>query len=343
MYDYSMNILEQIKNLTLNQKIKQLFIAGFEGENPDNCEIFQKLLKEGLGGVIFFTQNIKSKNQFKQIIDSIKEKALVPPFLSIDQEGGRVERTEQIHNGKKYLSARFAAEKGIDFLESQTIEMLNELKNYGINMNFAPVLDVNTNDANPIIGERAYATSTDDVIKYSQVIIDKHNELKIIPVGKHFPGHGASSVDSHVCMPIIDISKEELENIHVKPFKESIKKGLDAIMVAHVHYPCFDKEIIPASLSKNVVQKYLIEELNFQGLIISDDMIMGAVQGYSPIEACISALNAGVNMFIFRHSDEKVLNLIERIEDAVKAQKLSEATIDNCLKRILNLKNSIIK
>lgn len=340
MYDYFMNFEESIKNLTLKQKINQLFIAGFEGYDPNDCELFQKILKDGLGGVIFFTQNIKSKIQLMEIIKDINKKALIPPFLSIDQEGGRVERTENIHNGKKYLSARFAAEKGIEFLKNQTVEMAKELKEFGINMNFAPVLDVNTNENNPIIGERAYSSKTEDVIKFSKLVTEEYMENSIIPVGKHFPGHGDASLDSHIKMPAIDLSFKELEKIHIEPFKNAILQKIPAIMVAHVHYPCFDEEKIPASMSENIIKNYLIKKLNFEGIIISDDMVMGALKEFTPIEACIKAINAGITMFIFRNTDKKVTELIEELEKAVLQGRIDKNLIDLNIKKIFKLKHS---
>lgn len=340
MYDYSMDFESKIKNLTLKQKLNQLFIAGFEGDAPNNCSLFQELLQNGLGGVIFFTQNIQNKQQFKEIIDSINKKALIPPFMSIDQEGGRVERTENIHNGKKYLSAKYAAEKGIDFLIKQTDQMSKELKEFGINMNFAPVLDVNTNKNNPIIGERAYSNKPQEVIKFSESVINEYIKNSIIPVAKHFPGHGDASLDSHLNLPTIDLEMNELKKTHIEPFKKAIVQKIPAIMVAHVHYPCFDKEKIPASMSQNIINKYLVEKLKYDGLIISDDMVMGAVQGFSSLDACVRAINAGITMFIFRNTDKNVVNLIDELEKAVIDKKIDENLIDSNLKKIFKLKHS---
>ena len=160
-----------IKNLTLKQKIARMFITGFQGNDYTNNEYFKTLLKNALGGVIFFTHNITSAADFKQLIEDLKKEAVLPMFFSIDQEGGRVERTENIHNGKKYLSAKFAYEKGLDFLKNQTDQIAEELLSFGINMNFAPVLDVNTNEKNPIIGERAFSNNADEVIEASNVVL----------------------------------------------------------------------------------------------------------------------------------------------------------------------------
>ena len=148
----------------LKEKLYQMFILGLDGGG------YKQALHQGLGGVIFFTKDIQSQNQFKNLISEIKSESKIVPFLSIDQEGGRVERTENIHNGKKYLSAKYAFEKGLDFLESQTAEIASELKDYGINLNFAPCIDTNTNPKNPIIGERALSSDPDEVIVGESVV-----------------------------------------------------------------------------------------------------------------------------------------------------------------------------
>ncbi len=335
-----MKIEKIIKKLTLEEKIKQLFIVGFDGPNPEDNKDFQHFLEKGLGGVIFFTQNIHTKEQFKQIIKDINKKALIPPFLSIDQEGGRVERTENIHSGKKYLSAKSAAKNGDNFLIEQTQNMAKELLSYGINMNFAPVLDVNTNENNPIIGERAYSNNPEDVIHYSRIVTLEYIKNNILPVGKHFPGHGDASLDSHITLPTINLTTEELEQTHIRPFKELILQGIPAIMVAHVNYPAFNKEKIPASMSNTIINEYLIKKLHFNGIVISDDMIMGAIKGFSPIDACITSLKAGINMFIFRNCNASLEKITKEISKAVKTGDLQENIIDFSIRKILTIKEN---
>lgn len=328
-----------MKNLTLRQKIQQMFILGYDGPNPAEERNFDFInaLKDGLGGVIFFTQNIINEKQFKNSIKYINENSLIKPFLSIDQEGGRVERTLNIHNGEKYLSARYAAQKDEDFLKKQTQIMAKELKDFGINLNFAPVLDVDTNPNNPIIAERSFSSNPEEVIKYGKIVIDTYKSHGIIPVGKHFPGHGDTAIDSHKSMPKVNLLFDELEEIHIKPFI-NLLKDLPAIMVAHVYYSAFDKEEKPASISQNVLNNYLRKKLGYNGLIISDDMVMGGIQGYSSIDACIQAINAGVNMFIFRNSDNATLSLFEQIENAVKSGLIAEEKINKSIEYIQKTK-----
>lgn len=326
-----------MKDLTLRQKISQMFITGFSGQNVVFNRNFVNLVENGLGGVIFFSQNISNEKQFRELISTISEKAYIPMFYSIDQEGGRVERTEKIHGGKKYLSAKNAYEMGLSYLQNQTKEIALELKGYGINMNFAPVLDVNTNKDNPIIGERAFSSNADDVVAGAKVVIREYEKYGIITVGKHFPGHGDAGSDSHKTLPTIDLSKEEMQE-HLKPFEEAIKIGLPAIMAAHVLYPALDENENPASISKKILNDLLVNKMNFNGVIITDDMEMNGIKGFTKLEACIKAINAGVNMFIFRDTTKEVFELIEKLEKAVIEGIIPEEKIDFSVEKITNLK-----
>lgn len=309
MYDYFMEKL-----------IYKKFILG-------TGAYLDKALAKGLGGVIFFTRDIHSKEQFQALINDIKQKAVYKLFLSIDQEGGRVERTENIH--ARYLSPRFAYERGEEFLRNQTKKIAQELKDYGINLNFAPCADVNTNPKNPIIGERAFSSITYDVVNAVKIVSETYRQNGIIPCLKHFPGHGDASMDSHLTLPIIDLPMSTMETVHIKPFKENLNSEM--IMAAHLHCTCFDKEPIPASLSKNVIG-YLRNVLKYDGIIITDDMVMKGVQNFGSVQACKMAINAGVDMFIFRDADENAVNTIEQLivdakEDEVLMAKILESDL----------------
>ena len=317
----------------LRTQLYQMFILGTEGGN------YVQALKNGLGGVIFFTKDIQTKEQFKKLIKDIKKESLIPPFLSVDQEGGRVERTENIHNGKKYLSAKYAYEKGDKFLEEQTRQIAQELKSYGINLNFAPCIDVNTNPDNPIIGERAFSSNPDDVIKAEKIVTKTYKENGILPCVKHFPGHGDANADSHLTLPKIDLSLQEMEQTHIKPFKSAVENGIDMVMVAHLHCTCFEKESVPTSLSKNAID-YLRNELRFEGIAISDDMVMKGVDDFGEVEACIMGIKAGLNMFIYRASDEKTIKVIEKVYKIAKSDKFLQKNIQNSYKKIMDLKEN---
>ncbi|MBQ9246564.1 beta-N-acetylhexosaminidase [bacterium] len=327
-----------INNLSLKQKIMQMFITGFNGKNFASNEYFSEMLHQGLGGVIFFTHNIETEKQFRELIENISYNAKLPLFLSIDQEGGRVERTEKIHNGKKYLSAKPAYNMGLSYLQNQTKEIALELKSYGINMNFAPVLDVNTNKNNPIIGERAFSNKPDEVIAAGKVVIKEYGKYNIITVAKHFPGHGAASADSHQTLPTINLSVEEMENVHIKPFEEAIKMNIPAIMAAHVLYPQLDNTCTPASVSNEIINNLLIKKLGYNGIIMTDDMEMNGIKTLTRIDACIKAINAGVNMFIFRDTTKEIYTLVQDIESCVKKGLIDENRINLSAEKIINLK-----
>ncbi len=322
--------------MKLIDKVYSMFIIGTEGEG------YQKALSHPLGGLIFFTKDIKSKEQFKNLIQNIKAQSRYPLFLSIDQEGGRVERTENIHNGKKYLSAKFAFQKGEDFLKNQTKEIALELKSLGLNLNFAPCIDVNTNPQNPIIGERAFSDNPDDVIKAEKIVSSTFLENGILPCVKHFPGHGDADKDSHLSLPVIDLPIDTMEKIHIAPFKSAIENGIEMIMAAHLHCTCFDKNTLPASLSSNTLS-YLRNKLDYKGIIISDDMVMKGVAAYDPLEACIKGIKAGLNMFIFRNSTPETISVIENLADIAQTDtelrkqiEFSYSLIDDLKKRFKN-------
>ncbi len=317
MYDYFMEKL-----------IYKKFILG-------TGAYLDKALAKGLGGVIFFTRDIHSKEQFQALINDIKQKAVYKLFLSIDQEGGRVERTENIH--ARYLSPRFAYERGEDFLRNQAKKIAQELKDYGINLNFAPCADVNTNPKNPIIGERAFSDKTEFVVNAVKIVSEIYRQNGIIPCLKHFPGHGDASNDSHLTLPVIDLPMSTMETVHIKPFKENLNSEM--IMAAHLHCTCFDKEPIPASLSKNVIG-YLRNVLKYDGIIITDDMVMKGVQNFGSVQACKMAINAGVDMFIFRDADENAVNTIEQLIVDVKEDEVLMAKILESDLRIESLKKA---
>ncbi|HBG48456.1 MAG TPA: hypothetical protein DDW90_02915 [Cyanobacteria bacterium UBA9971] len=365
----------EINNLSLKEKLSQMFILGFSGTclNSKNKNI-QNLAKNGLGGVILFAENIASYNQIRDLSKELQDISKMPLFISIDQEGGLVERTINIKNKIDYLTAMaLASTQNPGLIKSHTQIMAEELKFMGVNMNFAPVLDVNTNKDNPIIGVRSFGCNAEAVIKYSEPVYKTFIENNIIPVGKHFPGHGETSVDSHLDMPVADLSFEELENIHIKPFKRAINNGLDALMIAHVFYKNFpyiknmteltakdyvarSKKLttpslkgggrgwvkpknIPASLSSEIITNYLKEKLNYKGLIISDDMVMGGIsKHYNYLDACIKGINAGIDLFIFRNSDDEILKLINELVNAVENSLISIERINESVEKILFIK-----
>ncbi|MDD3151214.1 MAG: glycoside hydrolase family 3 N-terminal domain-containing protein, partial [Candidatus Gastranaerophilales bacterium] len=328
-----MNLSKMQKKYSLREKISQMFILGFK--NNDLSKI-NNAIKANLGGIIFFAENIETRVQTQDIISKFQQNAPIPLFISIDQEGGLVERTIRLEDKINYLPQMALANLDETDIKIHTEILTKELLSMGFNMNFAPVLDVNTNALNPIIGTRAFSQNTDEVIKNSKYVIDVLQKNGVISVGKHFPGHGEAFVDSHIDLPVIDLSIKNLEKNHIKPFEIAIKNGLDCLMAAHVNYKAFD-ENLPASLSENVIKKYLREKLNFQGLVISDDMVMGGITNhYKDLDACIMAIKAGVNIFIFR---DLKMELINKIANIAQNDVELEAKINESFDKILFIKN----
>ncbi len=319
----------------LKTQLYQMFILGTEGNG------YIDALSKGLGGVIFFTHDIRSSEQFLSLTQQIKSLSKIKPFLSIDQEGGRVERTENLHGGKFYLSAKFAFEKGEKFLKDQTRQIAQELKFYGLNLNFAPCIDTNTNPNNPIIGERAFSSNPDEVIEAEKIVSKIYRENGIIPCLKHYPGHGDADADSHLTLPKIELSLDEMEKTHIKPFKAAINNGAEMIMVAHLHCTCFEENPVPTSLSPNAIG-YLRNFLKFDGVIISDDMIMKGVSVFGDIEACIMGIKAGVNMFIYRNSNAQTMKIIENVYAQALNDKKLRDNIAKSYEKIIKLKQKYL-
>ena len=319
----------QARNDILKQKLYQMFILGTHGNG------YKAALEAGFGGVIFFTHDIQSVEQFTSLVEEIRAQAKIPPFLSIDQEGGRVERTENIHGGKKYLSAKYAFAKGEDFLHAQTKEIALELKSYGLNLNFAPCVDVNTNPNNPIIGERAFSDNPEAVIRAGKIVSQTYLESGIIPCLKHYPGHGDANADSHLTLPKIDKSLEEMQP-HLAPFVAAAKEA-PMIMAAHLHCTCFDKDEIPTSLSKNAIN-YLRNEIGFEGVIISDDMKMC---GAAVPDAAERGIRAGLNMFIYRDSSPETIAIIENLAQKAESDPELHENIERSYEKIMKLKHAM--
>ena len=312
----------------MEKLVYQMFISG-----TGDC--LERALLKGLGGVIFFTKDIQTKEQFTNLIQQIVNKSLFPPFLSIDQEGGRVERTENLH--KRYLSPKFAFEKGKDFLKQQTEQIASELREYGINLNFAPCADVNTNPNNPIIGERAFSNNTMGVIEGVGIVSETYRNNNIIPCVKHYPGHGDASKDSHLTLPVIDLPFETMKQIHIAPFEAAVKNNIEMIMAAHLHCTCFDKSTMPSSLSKNAIG-YLRNNLKYNGVIISDDMVMKGVQDYGATDAIIMGIKAGLDMFIYREMDKNTYDTINEVVKIVAQDEDLTKSVIKSNERIRQLK-----
>lgn len=329
----------QINEMTLEEKIGQLMIVGLEGKEIDENEI-RNIHQYKVSGFIFFSRNIDNAEQTLSLLNSLKEENKtnsVPLFLSIDEEGGLVSRLSKI-----YRNLPTAAKLGNSNDNELSFEYGKNLgikaSSLGFNINFAPVLDINSNPNNPVIGNRSYGNEPELV---SDVGIEVMNGIKsqnIIAIPKHFPGHGNTSVDSHLELPVIHKSLDELYNLEIIPFKRAIDYGVDAIMVSHILFPQIDDKY-PATMSEEIIDRILREELGFNGVVISDDMTMGAiVDNYTIEEASVQFLKSGGDIVLVCHKNENVESVYNKIIDSVNDGELTEYDINEKVYRILTLK-----
>jgi len=323
--------------MTLKEKIGQLLIAGFEGTTPPKGLL--SLIKEyQLGGVILFKRNLVSPPQIAKLCDSLqKSSPHVPLFICIDHEGGRVNRLPKPFTTLPSQAVAGACNSN-QFSYTIGEIMANELKAVGINFNLAPVLDIHTNPANPVIGDRAFGKSAGLVSTMGLAVIAGLQDNGVVACAKHFPGHGDTAVDSHEELPITNRTLEQLREVELRPFQHAMINGLRALMTAHVKYPALD-EAHPATLSRKIIARLLRSSLRFDGLVLTDDLEMKAItQEYDLDDAAIKALQASVDLLLVSHQEERQVAVLEAILKAVKKGLLSEKQLDISLLRILSFK-----
>jgi beta-N-acetylhexosaminidase len=332
-------IQTQIKEMTLEEKIGQLVMVGIDGyENDSNSQQFIK--KYHVGGFVLLKQNVKNTSQMLALINSLKETNAVnkiPLFLSIDEEGGRISRIPEEFT--KIPSSQRIGEINNSNLSFQVGSVIGEeLRAFGLNMNFAPVLDINSNPKNRVIGDRAFGNDPNLVQKLGIQTMKGLQSQNIISVVKHFPGHGDTSVDSHVGLPMVNHDMNRLKSLELLPFYSAIENNVDAIMIAHILLPKIDSES-PASFSQTVITNILRKDMNFHGVIITDDMTMGAiVKNYDIGEAAVKSVKAGSDIILVCHDYVKEEAVIKSLQKAAQNGSISMDRIDQSVYRILKLK-----
>lgn len=322
---------EIISEMTLEQKVGQLFIMGFWGTEPDYY--ITKMIKErNIGGVILLGYNIKDTEQVKKLTTDLQALSTVTPlFVSIDQEGGDVSRL-----GTNIVS-EITAQKDITSEKDAYKIARNrgtELRELGINMNFSPVLDNITNESS-FMFSRVFRNDIDDL---GASMVDGYTDAKIIAVPKHYPGHSNDSTDSHNALPTVNIGIDEIDS-YISQFKYVIEEEKpSAIMIGHIQFPNISQEK-PSSLSHTFIQDILRVNLGFEGIIITDDMQMSSISNtYSTSEAALMAIQAGCDMLIYTGEPEQQAEAYNTILNAVKDGVLTEERIEESLARILGVK-----
>ena len=331
-------IKDKVESMSLEEKIGQLFIVGFEGEEI-NDEIVDLVKNQKVGGLIYFSRNIVDSNQIINLNNEIKaiEKD-IPLFISVDEEGGVVSRVPE--EFVKLPSSGYIGQFNDENLSYNVGKIIaKELNSLGFNMDFAPVLDIDSNPNNTVIGERAFGNNSEIVSRLGIKTMEGIKDGKIIPVVKHFPGHGDTDVDSHYGLPIVKKTLEELENLEFIPFKNAIDNGADVVMISSIILESIDNEY-PATMSKKVTTDILRDSLGFDGVIATDDMTMGAiVDNYNLADAVIMSINAGSDLVLVCHGYDDIINSIVAVKDAVNSKIISEEKIDESVYRILKLKD----
>ncbi|WP_338608700.1 beta-N-acetylhexosaminidase [Clostridium baratii] len=336
-------ILETISNMSLDEKIGQLVISGFYGTTLD--ENILKLIKENkISGVILFNRNVKDSNTLLSLNNSLKESNKnnkLPLFISVDEEGGSVTRMPK--DIKRLPTNKYIGSLNNKDLSYNVGEILGEqLSYFGFNMNFAPVLDINSNPNNPVIGDRSFGNNKDTVAILGTSTMKGIQSKNIISVVKHFPGHGDTSVDSHVNLPVVNYDINRLKSFEFVPFKTAIQNGADAIMVGHILLPKIDSKY-PSSMSYEIVTNILRKDLGFNGLVVSDDMTMGAItKNYSIEESSIKAINAGVDLLLVCQKYENTENVLKALKEAALNGTISKERLDNALYNIISIKKKYL-
>ncbi|MCL4514828.1 MAG: beta-N-acetylhexosaminidase [Firmicutes bacterium] len=331
---------EQLARMTLEEKIGQMVMFGFPGAAP-SPEIRDFIARNRIGGVILFARNCGTTAQLARLNGELQALAgqtprKIPLFIAVDQEGGSVVRLTdgvEVFPGNMALGAARQPEKA--YLAARITA--RDLRAAGINVNFAPVLDVNVNAANPVIGVRSFGEDPELVARLGVAAIRGYQEGGVMATGKHFPGHGDTAVDSHLALPTVPHDRRRLDEVELRPFREAIRAGVGAIMTAHVTFPAVDPAPgMPATLSRRVLTGLLRDELGFEGLIFTDCMEMKAIAGhFGSGQAAVMAIQAGADMVLVSHTPSVQQASLEAILAVARAGGIPMERIDASVERIL--------
>ena len=316
----------------LRRRIGQLVVAGFAGAAIPS-ELRSLARDAGLGGVILFGRNVESPEQVAELARAAYAlPGKLPPWVSVDQEGGRVARLAAPftrwppmrtlgRSGDAALAGRFAR------------AMARELRAVGVTLDHAPVLDVDTNPANPVIGDRALSGAVEQVTRLGALIVEALQAGGVAACAKHFPGHGDTDVDSHAELPVVPHAPDRLRAVELPPFRAAAAAGAATVMTAHVLYPALDAEQ-PATLSARIV-RMLRDELRFDGLLLTDDLDMAAIADRcAAADAAVRAVAAGCDMVLLCGADaDRHAGAIEALIRAVEDESLARTRVEEALAR----------
>jgi beta-N-acetylhexosaminidase len=320
--------------------VGELFIMGFNGlELEDETSAF--ISQAGIGGVILFAQNYDSPAQVAELINQVQEcRKDLPLWVSVDHEGGRVQRFKKGFTkipDAATISATNSPKLAFDIADV----MAKELKAVGINLNYAPVVDINTNPKNPVIGSRSFGNNEEQVTKMISAIVRGHSVNHVQPCVKHFPGHGDTSVDSHLALPKVETPLNILCEREFRPFVKAFKSRCSMVMTAHILCTDIDPEK-PATLSKKILREILRNELRYSKVIISDDLEMKAITDHYGAEAVpVMAIEAGCDLLIYR-SEAAARHAYTSVMKALENGNLLPETVLEAANRSRSLKKEVL-
>lgn len=357
---------QAVSRMTLDEKLGQMLMPDFrnwqkEGQSSPqaftqmNNEVARLMKKYQFGGVILFAENVKNTEQTVRLTDAFqKASPKIPLLLSIDQEGGIVTR---LGEGTHFPGNMALGAARKQTYASQTGAIIGkELKALGINTNFAPVLDINNNPGNPVIGVRSFSSNRDLTASLGLASMKAQQKQNVASAVKHFPGHGDTDVDSHYGLPLVTHSQERLREVELYPFQQAIKAGADMVMTAHVQFPAFDDTtykskldgsniLVPATLSKKVMTHLLREEMGFDGVIVTDALNMKAIADhFGQEEAVVMAIKAGVDIALMPaqvtslHTEKRFEDVLSALKQAVQKGDIPLQQINRSVERIISLK-----
>ncbi len=337
--------------MSLEQKVGQLFVTGFRGRSAADDPNLRRFLTEGrFGGIILFDANVESPAQVARLVAQAQAMARgveggVPLLVAVDQEGGSVARLvagATVFPGAMALGAIYAADAaaGVRAAYEAARWTARELRAVGVNLNLAPVADVNSDPRNPVIGARSFGEDPGLVARLVQAFVRGTQDEGVLATAKHFPGHGDTAVDSHLALPAIPHARRRLEAVELVPFRAAIEAGVAAVMSGHITFPALEPEPgLPATLSRRIMTGLLREELGFGGLAVTDAMEMRAITDHlGRYDAAWRAVAAGADLVLFAGDADLVWGSYRRALEAVRAGELPLARVEEAAGRVLGAK-----
>jgi beta-N-acetylhexosaminidase len=320
-------------------------MIGFEGPQP-SAEVRQLIREHAVGGIILFSRNVEEPVQVAELVRELQTYSRasgqdLPLLVGVDQEGGRVARFRAPWTlwPPLRLLGRIDSE---ELARRMGAALARELRPLGVGCDFAPVMDVDSNPKNPVIGDRSFGDDAARVGRLGAALIQGLQEGGIAAVAKHFPGHGDTGVDSHLDLPVVDHSRSRLEEVELRPFRDAVAAGVSMVMTAHLLVREID-DSLPATLSPRIVEGVLREELAFGGVVATDDLEMGAVaKRWSPATAARLAVAAGCDLLVISRSADAQAEAHEALVRAVESGELTWRRLDDAYERVRRLKQRFL-